>query len=185
MAKQGREVPPPWEWTEASVWTERMLATLERGIKGGKWFSLIDKVWKMENLQRAAQKVAAGKSLRKPDGRRCRQYAEQSARRLPPLQRNIQSGHYWPQPAQRIWIPKLGSKEHRPLVHRFIERGTYCGASNASNFPQRCTTGAALISAIPLSMRTRNSSQEATRIPRKKVRAIFPKRVSTRLSHEP
>jgi hypothetical protein len=31
-AKQGREVPPQWEWTEAAVWTERMLATLERGI---------------------------------------------------------------------------------------------------------------------------------------------------------
>jgi RNA-directed DNA polymerase len=115
LAKQGREVPPQWEWTEASVWTERMLATLERGITGGKWHSLIDKVWKMENLQRAVQKVAEGKSPRKPDGRRCRQYAEQSARRLPALQRNIQSGQYWPQPAQRVWIPKLGSKELRPL----------------------------------------------------------------------
>ena len=115
LAKQGREAPPQWEWTEASVWTERMLATLERGIKGGKWYSLMDKVWKMENLQRAAQKVAAGKSPKKPDGWRCRQYAQQSARRLPQLQRNIQSGQYWPQPAQRVWIPKLGSKELRPL----------------------------------------------------------------------
>ena len=35
MAKQGREIPPHWEWTEAAVWTERMLATLERGITGG------------------------------------------------------------------------------------------------------------------------------------------------------
>jgi hypothetical protein len=35
-AKQGREVPSRWEWTEAEVWTERMLETLERGIKGGK-----------------------------------------------------------------------------------------------------------------------------------------------------
>ena len=26
-AKQGREVPPHWEWTEAAVWTERRLAT--------------------------------------------------------------------------------------------------------------------------------------------------------------
>ena len=56
MAKQGREVPPKWDWTEASVWTERMLETLERGIKGGKWFSLIDKVWKRENLQSALRK---------------------------------------------------------------------------------------------------------------------------------
>ena len=29
MAKQGREVPPKWEWTEEAVWTERLLATLE------------------------------------------------------------------------------------------------------------------------------------------------------------
>jgi hypothetical protein len=36
-ATQGREVPARWGWTEASVWTERMLATLERGIKGGQW----------------------------------------------------------------------------------------------------------------------------------------------------
>ena len=35
-AKQGREVPPQWEWTEAEVWTERMLATLERGVNGGE-----------------------------------------------------------------------------------------------------------------------------------------------------
>jgi hypothetical protein len=44
VAKQGREVPPQWEWTEAVVWTERMVATLERGITGGKWYSLIDKI---------------------------------------------------------------------------------------------------------------------------------------------
>jgi RNA-directed DNA polymerase len=115
MAKQGREVAPQWAWTEAGVWTERMLATLERGITGGKWYSLMDKVWKMANLQRAAQKVAHGKSNKKADGRKCREYAEQSAQRLPPLQAKLQSGKYQPKPVQRIWIPKLGSKELRPL----------------------------------------------------------------------
>ena len=115
LAKQGREVPPEWEWTEAAVWTERMLATLERGITGGKWYSLDDKVWKMENLQRAVEKVAAGKSPKKPDGRRCRLYAEQSAQRLPQLQGMLKEGRYNPKPAQRVWIPKLGSKELRPL----------------------------------------------------------------------
>lgn len=114
-AKQGREVPPQWEWTEAAVWTERMLATLEGGIKGGKWYSLMDKVWKMENLQRAVQKVAKGKSQKKADGRKCRRYAEESHWRLPALQGNIQKGSYQPKPAQRVWIPKLGSKELRPL----------------------------------------------------------------------
>jgi RNA-directed DNA polymerase len=114
-AKQGREVAPQWEWTEASVWTERMLTTLERGIKGGKWFSLIDKVWKMENLQNAVKKVAQGKSEKKADGKRCRRYAETSHRRLPSLQEELKRGQYQPQPAQRVWIPKMGSKELRPL----------------------------------------------------------------------
>jgi RNA-directed DNA polymerase len=115
MAKQGREVPPEWEWTEEVVWTERMLATLERGITGGKWYSLYDKVWKMENLQRAVEKAAAGKSPKKADGRKCRLYAKQSAQRLPQLQRMLKEGRYEPKPAQRVWIPKLGSKEMRPL----------------------------------------------------------------------
>jgi RNA-directed DNA polymerase len=92
-----------------------MLATLEKGIKGGKWFSLIDKVWKMENLQSAVRKVAQGKSAKKPDGQRCRRYLAQSRERLPPLQAKLKAGTYQPRPAQRVWIPKQGSKEMRPL----------------------------------------------------------------------
>ena len=114
-AKQGREVAPQWAWTEASVWTERMLATLARGIKGGKWYSLIDKVWKMENLQSAVGNVVRNKSKHKPDGQRCWRYAEQADWRLPALQDKLQKGEYQPQPVRRVWIPKLGSKELRPL----------------------------------------------------------------------
>src|SRR5437773_11874486 len=90
-AKQGREVAPQWAWTEDSVWTERMLATLERGIKGDKWYSLIDKVWKMENLQSAVANVVGNKSKQKPDGQRCRRYAEQKGWRLPTLQSELRN----------------------------------------------------------------------------------------------
>jgi RNA-directed DNA polymerase len=75
----------------------------------------MDKVWKMENLKRAVEKVAEGKSRQKADGRKCRRYAEESAQRLAPLQAKIQNGQYQPKPVQRVWIPKLGSKELRPL----------------------------------------------------------------------
>ena len=127
QAKQGREVPAQWEWTEAVVWTERMVTTLERGITGGKWYSLMDKVWKLANLQRAVEKVAQGKSKHKAEGRKCRRYAEQSAQRLPPLQAKLKSGQYQPKPVHRIWIPKLGSNELRPLgvpevENRVVER---------------------------------------------------------------
>jgi RNA-directed DNA polymerase len=86
-----------------------MLATLERGITGGKWYSLDDKVWKMENLQRAVEKVATGKSPKKADGRKCRRYAEQSAQRLPQLQRMLQEGRSNPNPRNESG-PKLGSR---------------------------------------------------------------------------
>jgi len=114
-AKQGREVPPKWEWTEASVWTERMVATLERGIKGGKWFSLVDKVWKMENLQSAAAQVKANGGAAGVDGLSCEAYLKDGASRLQRLQAKLQQGSYEPHPVKRVWIPKLGSKELRPL----------------------------------------------------------------------
>jgi len=114
-AKQGREVAPKWAWTEASVWTERMLATLEGGIKGNKWYSLMDKVWKMENLQSAVERLVCNKSKHKPDGQRCWRYAQQKDQRLAALQDKLRKGEYQPQPVRRVWIAKLGSKELRPL----------------------------------------------------------------------
>src|ERR1035441_5806884 len=71
-----------------------------------------------------------------------------------------------------------------PLVYRFIKTFTYYIA-NRSNFFQRCTTGAALISAMPSRILSLSSALDLTRICRKKVWAIFPKSVSTKFSQEP
>ena len=120
-AKQGREVSQQWEWTEASVWTERMLATLERGIKGGQWFSLIDKVWKPENLQSATKNVLRNKGGAGVDGLSCENFRRQAPERLERLQERIKNGSYYPPPVKRVWIPKLGSKELRPLGVPTIE----------------------------------------------------------------
>jgi hypothetical protein len=38
--------PEDWVWVDRSIWTERMLAALGNGVRGGKWFSLIDKVYR-------------------------------------------------------------------------------------------------------------------------------------------
>src|ERR1700737_1722803 len=53
------KTPDPWSWVEPTVWTERMLAALEQGVKGGKWFSLIDKVHPERTLRAAFSQVAA------------------------------------------------------------------------------------------------------------------------------
>lgn len=114
-AKQGREVPQQWEWTEASVWTERMLATLETGVKGGKWYSLADKVWKIENLQSALKTVVKNQGAAGVDGKKAEEYLLESPQRLLQVQAWLKAGQYTPKPVKRVWIPKLGSKELRPL----------------------------------------------------------------------
>ena len=46
-----------WWWAEASIWTERMVSALVNGVKGGKWFSLVDKVIRPATLNAAWRKV--------------------------------------------------------------------------------------------------------------------------------
>ena len=71
-----------------------------------------------------------------------------------------------------------------PLVVRPIKNGAY-QATPRSNLFQRNTTGDALISAMPFRMRCFRSSLDATRMCRKKVRAILEKAHSIKLSQEP
>ena len=33
-----------WGWVERTVWTDRMLEALDKGVKGGVWFSWIDNI---------------------------------------------------------------------------------------------------------------------------------------------
>jgi RNA-directed DNA polymerase len=37
-------------WIDRNIWTDRMLAALDNGVKGDKWFSLIDKVYRAQTL---------------------------------------------------------------------------------------------------------------------------------------
>lgn len=57
-----------WAWTEPSVWTNSMLATLEKSsVRAGKWHSLMDKVYKPDNLYSAYREVAANKGAPEDD----------------------------------------------------------------------------------------------------------------------
>src|ERR1022692_4089679 len=76
------------------------------------------------------------------------------------------------------------------LVYRFSK--TYPSyeaasevASSSSNAFQRWTTGISLISAIPNRIRSFSSALDCTRICRRNVRVILPKRISTIFSQEP
>ena len=55
-ATQGAEARN-WSWVEASVWTDRMVSALANGVKGGRWYSLMDKVYAPDTLDVAWERV--------------------------------------------------------------------------------------------------------------------------------
>ena len=114
-AKQGTKAGhQDWSWVEASIWTERMLAALENGVKGSKWFSLIDKVVRPGTLEIAWQKVARNKGAAGVDGQSVKRFALRAAEYLQELEEALKSGTYQPQAVKRVEIPK-GPGKTRPL----------------------------------------------------------------------
>ncbi len=113
--KQVGEVRARWAWAEPSVWTDRMLTALEQGVKGGIWFSLIDKVYASANLFASYAKVAANGGAPGVDHVTVEDFTKQLARNLEKLAAQLQDGVYRPQNVRRVNIPKPGTKETRPL----------------------------------------------------------------------
>lgn len=114
-AKQGAESQgQDWSWVEATVWSERMLAALGNGVKGGRWFSLIDKVYRIETLKQAWQKVAANAGAAGVDGQSVKQFGDRAEMYLKELSIALERGTYRPMPVRRVEISKGGGKP-RPL----------------------------------------------------------------------
>jgi RNA-directed DNA polymerase len=115
LAQQAGEIHSRWRWVEPSAWTVRMLTALEQGVKGTKWFRLIDKVFSERNLLAALQQVAANHGAAGVD----HVSVDEFARRLPDsiweLSDQLKAGTYQPQAVRRVQIPKPGSNETRPL----------------------------------------------------------------------
>jgi RNA-directed DNA polymerase len=100
---------------ERGVWSEPMLAALERGLKGNKWFSLIDKVRAARTLELAWEKVRANAGACGVDGITISRFAKDSQSRLLAVNEQLKRGTYQPKPVKRVWIDKPGSAEKRPL----------------------------------------------------------------------
>jgi RNA-directed DNA polymerase len=113
--KQAGEIRARWAWVEPSVWTERMLTALEAGVKGGKWFSLMDKVYALTNLRVAFAEVKANGGAAGVDHQTVERFEQHLEENLAKLSESLQDGSYRPQAVRRVWIPKPGSTEKRPL----------------------------------------------------------------------
>jgi len=103
-----------WWWAEASIWTERMVSALVNGVKGGKWFSLVDKAIRPTTLEAAWRKVERNKGSAGVDGQSIERFAANAERYLAELHETLKNGSYRPAPVKRVDIPK-GDGRTRPL----------------------------------------------------------------------
>lgn len=103
-----------WSWTEASIWTDPMLTALDNGVKGGKWFSLIDKIYRKQVLENAWQKVKANKGASGVDKMTIEKFEQNKEQYLEELGNALKDDTYRPQPVRRVYIPK-GQGKMRPL----------------------------------------------------------------------
>jgi len=115
-AKQEAEACSPgrWDWVEASVWTERMLAALGNGVKGGKWYSLIDKVYNPKTLKAAWKKVASNRGAAGVDKISIKRFRSSAQFYLRELERELRNGTFQPSAVRRVHIHK-DRKKTRPL----------------------------------------------------------------------
>ena len=117
-AKQGGDAaggqPRTWWWAEASIWTDRMVSALGNGVKGGKWFSLVDKAIRPATLEAAWRKVERNKGAAGVDGQGIERFAAGAERYLAELHEDLKNDRYRPSPVKRVEIPK-GGGQTRPL----------------------------------------------------------------------
>jgi len=116
-----------WEWAEASIWTDRMLAALEYGVKGEVWFSLMDKVYNRDNLWSAWAKSAANDGSPGVDGITISRYEKDVESNIVRLAAKLKDGSYHPKAIRRTYIPKGGGK-YRPLGIPTVEDRIVQGA---------------------------------------------------------
>ena len=111
----GEAGPKDWEWVERHVWTERMLEALGKGVKGGVWFSLIDKVQRPSTLAAAWAAVKRNGGTGGSDHQSIEDFEKVLAQEIAQLSEALRTGSYRPRPIRRVYIDKPGSKEKRPL----------------------------------------------------------------------
>jgi RNA-directed DNA polymerase len=103
------------EWVNRQVWTDRMLDALRNGVRGGKWHTLYDKVYNRTNLTLASYDVLENKGAAGVDHQTVGQFQERRLEELKALEEDLRTGKYQPHAVKRVWIPKPGSTEERPL----------------------------------------------------------------------
>lgn len=114
-AQQVEAILSRWRWVKPCAWTVRMLTALEQGVKGDKWFRLIDKVFAERNLWAAFQQVAQKKGAAGVDHEQTQGFERRLPEAIWEITDALKAGTFRPHPIRRVQIPKPGSTEKRPL----------------------------------------------------------------------
>jgi RNA-directed DNA polymerase len=114
-ATPSRQPPPVEEWANRAVWTDCMLEALRKGVRGGKWHALSDKVYGGRNLLAASMAVLRNQGAAGVDHQTVSQFEEHILEEVKRLEEELRQGVYRPHAVKRVWIPKPGSTEQRPL----------------------------------------------------------------------
>ena len=101
------------KFVQAPIWSETMLAALQRGVQGGKWYSLIDKVYRIETLALGWAQVEKNAGAAGVDRMSVERFAQGRQHYLAELAQALRDGSYRPLPVRRVYIPK--GKQQRPL----------------------------------------------------------------------
>jgi RNA-directed DNA polymerase len=91
-----------------------MLTALEQGVRGGRWYTVMDKVCARSTLRAAFARVKANRGAAGVDHVTVAMYDARLDANLTELSASLRNGTYRPQPIRRHWIPK-GPRERRPL----------------------------------------------------------------------
>ena len=102
-------------WVERTIWTDRMLEALSKGVKGDVWFSLIDKVYRPTTLHLAWKAVRRNRGSAGVDHESVERFEQRLEENIARLSDELRTGIYRPRPIKRVYIDKPGSKEKRPL----------------------------------------------------------------------
>ncbi len=100
---------------ERGIWSKNMLRALQKGVKGNKWFSLIDKIYSERTLELAWLKVKSNAGACGVDGITVGCFEKDSRKRLLAVKEHLERGTYQPKPVKRVEISKPGSGQKRPL----------------------------------------------------------------------
>jgi hypothetical protein len=91
-ATPARQPPSLKEWVNRHVWTDRMLDTLQTGVRGGKWHTLIDKVYNRTNLTLSSMSVLGNQGSAGVDHQTVDQFEDALLEEIDGLMEDLRTG---------------------------------------------------------------------------------------------